>query len=394
VVFPVVFAPLVASPVLQHALSAIFISHLSHLLAVLVLYYLTLQLFPSRSKRAEQLAFTTACLHILSPAGLFLSAPNAESPFAFFNFLGLLCYTRAHLSHPRDSSTVNLRSCFWTLAAGLTFGCSTTIRSNGVLNGLLFLWDAATCALRFPQSEKKLVEVAQLSCVIVAGLFIGAGMALPQAVAYLEYCTAGNTRPWCGRLPPSIYSWVQEYYWDVGFMRYWTLNNLPLFLLAAPMLALLTYTAIPPLRAYTINAMEQFKKSSVRSADNSLVEIVARLALPQLVLTVLATTTFHIQIINRISSGYPLWYIALANAMICHDDKPRIEVEDEHANIKRDQNSSISKPAKPQPLIESGLEKLLPSFRASRNQPQWIVRSMIMYAIIQGGLYASFLPPA
>lgn len=75
--------------------------------------------------------------------------------------------------------------------------------------------------------------------------------------------------------------------------------------------------------------------------------IVTSLALPQLVLAVLALTSYHVQIITRISSGYPLWYIWLAFKL---QDRPR---------------------------------------RASL-----VIRWMVIYALIQAGLYACFLPPA
>jgi phosphatidylinositol glycan class V len=40
--------------------------------------------------------------------------------------------------------------------------------------------------------------------------------------------------------------------------------------------------------------------------------IVLRLAIPQGILAILALTNLHVQIINRICSGYPVWYWFLA----------------------------------------------------------------------------------
>lgn len=81
-----------------------------------------------------------------------------------------------------------------------------------------------------------------------------------------------------------------------------------------------------------------------------------RFALPQLLLAVLACTSFHVQIVNRVSSGYPVWYIMLAIA---------IEVTSARATNGND-----------------------------GTMEQWIVRAMVGYAIVQAGLFASFLPPA
>ena len=81
-----------------------------------------------------------------------------------------------------------------------------------------------------------------------------------------------------------------------------------------------------------------------------------RLALPQLVMTMLCLTNFHVQIINRVSAGYVLPYIFVADAVFD---------EDKHRGGSR------------------------PIFH-----PQAWIRLTVMYALVQGGLFASFLPPA
>lgn len=82
------------------------------------------------------------------------------------------------------------------------------------------------------------------------------------------------------------------------------------------------------------------------SLDRSLLWV---LALPQLVLALLALTSYHVQIITRLSSGYPLWYIWLAGR-ICDTAYHRIS--------------------------------------------KAVFRWMVIYTMVQAGLYASFLPPA
>ena len=83
---------------------------------------------------------------------------------------------------------------------------------------------------------------------------------------------------------------------------------------------------------------------------------VRRLLVPQLVLAILALTTYHVQIITRLSSGYPTWYWWLAS-WILEDRKVQV----------------LGKQWSP---------------------PKIILQWMICYALIQGGLFASFLPPA
>lgn len=91
--------------------------------------------------------------------------------------------------------------------------------------------------------------------------------------------------------------------------------------------------------------------------DNSaIVHLVPELAIPQFVLAIAAATSFHVQIINRIASGYPTWYLVVATWL----------VEEQSTSI----NSKV------------------------RHRSQWISRAMVVYAITQGMLFANFLPPA
>lgn len=81
-----------------------------------------------------------------------------------------------------------------------------------------------------------------------------------------------------------------------------------------------------------------------------------RLAVPQCWLAVMAVLCFHVQIITRISSAYPLWYIWLISRI-------RDSVSGGYINTR---------------LI----------------QGKTIVRWMVIYAVVQAALFASFLPPA
>lgn len=76
---------------------------------------------------------------------------------------------------------------------------------------------------------------------------------------------------------------------------------------------------------------------------------VRTLAATQILLAVLAITNYHVQIISRLSSAYPVWYWWVAS---CIMDKQR------------------------------------------QGWGYGITVFIIMYASIQGGLFASFLPPA
>lgn len=123
----------------------------------------------------------------------------------------------------------------------------------------------------------------------------------------------------------------------VGFLRYWTLSNVPLFLLATPSLILLLYSSG--------TAIGQLWRRTGQTDSGQW--LVSQLAIPQLVLASLAITNYHVQVITRFSSGYPWLYIWLAK-QIC-----------------------------------SGWRYAGPS-----------LRFFMLYGLIQAALFASFLPPA
>jgi phosphatidylinositol glycan class V len=86
----------------------------------------------------EEIGFISAALHVLSPAGLFLTAPYAESLFSLLSFLGYVFYV---FSCERPSTYRDYRNDARLLASGVFFGLATTVRSNGVLAGLIFAFD-------------------------------------------------------------------------------------------------------------------------------------------------------------------------------------------------------------------------------------------------------------
>ncbi|KPM34742.1 GPI mannosyltransferase 2 [Neonectria ditissima] len=316
---------------------AIALAHASHLGAVLALHQLTVVVCGDR-----RLAFVAAAVHVLSPAGLFLSAPYAESPFACLSFVGNLLFALGFKAAP-DS----LRRNAAVVAAGAVFGLATTFRSNGLFGGLLFAVEAVRCFLSFVASPG-FARLLRLVAPVLGGLFVAAGTVIPQAVAWVRYCGANapeaDRRPWCSHLIPSIYTFVQAEYWNVGFLKYWTPNQIPMFLLAAPMLTVLIESGIDLLQEPS-----QGRRLLGPAAGEQYRTFVRTLAATQILLAVLAITNYHVQVISRLSSAYPVWYWWVASCLM---DKKR------------------------------------------QSWGYGITVFIIMYASVQGGLFASFLPPA
>lgn len=132
-----------------------------------------------------------------------------------------------------------------------------------------------------------------------------------------------------------------------GFLRYWTLPNVPLFAFGLPMLSIMIISAYSAL----------FTSTSPAKVASASTHTLKRLALPQMITALIILTCSHVQIITRLSSGYPLIYWWLASQ-----------------------------------LVDTASGKISKS--TGKWWPQGVTRWMVMYAMIQGGLFASFLPPA
>lgn len=207
------------------AMVGIVLSHAAHWWSVLLLYDVSkLVFFPAGARETEMEGFAvlSAVFHILSPAGVFLSAPYAESLFAMLTFGGAFWYSRGRRCFARGDE---LMGAIWIFGCGLVFGLSTLMRGNGLLSGFTLVYELVVCLqglLRLSKKSRGLKDdLARtlLARSIVIGLS-GVAMALiaswPQFVAYQEFCSGqeeGVRRRWCSAFIPSIFTFVQAESW-------------------------------------------------------------------------------------------------------------------------------------------------------------------------------------
>jgi Gpi18-like mannosyltransferase len=187
------------------------LSHVAHYLSVLALYRLSANIFGHATATQHLICFLSAALHIISPAGAFLSAPYGESIVSFLNITGFYLYSSSLIAE-RNGAT-RLRD-IRVLTSAVLFAAATMARSNGILSGFLFAYDAAVLAWKILTKGPTLHTTVRLAVVIVGGCIVGSGIVIPQILAYRMYCMSeGDLRPWCEWTLPSIYGWVQNHYW-------------------------------------------------------------------------------------------------------------------------------------------------------------------------------------
>ena len=169
-------------------------------------------------QRFTVLGLVSACLHIVTPAGMFLSAPYAESLFSLLQFSALYLYSSSKKMRPASSWSIltNLN----LLTSGLLFGLATSVRSNGLFSGILYAYDAIETMIALLRTRTcDSTRIRRLLFTILAGMSVAAGAIYPQYLAYLDFCTGSQIEngkepsPWCTKYLPSIYAWVQEKYW-------------------------------------------------------------------------------------------------------------------------------------------------------------------------------------
>lgn len=279
-------SPLV-SEVYLRVFAGVLLVNISHIAAALVLYRLTRRMF-----RSERFAQLSALLFTWNPASAFLTSVYSEAPFALCTFAGLLSHCRRQKYRA---------AFFWCLAA--------LLRSNGVLLGGFFAFDVLSSILR----RRRVVHSLTVSSIRI--LIVLAGFLATMLQGYYNVCTV-HDRPWCHTRLPDIYRFVQDHYWNVGFLRYFVAGNIPNFLLAAPVVILslfciVEYIGHDPMRmVYLMNTIDdgEGRKKTLFLSEQRLLPHIVLLSF----MLAYSLLFVHVQIITRIFTFMPVipWYLA------------------------------------------------------------------------------------
>lgn len=212
----------------HNALStSILVTAIVSMTSPVLLYIVTQRLTDDRvaSKCAALLS-----IFAFSPSTLLLPTPEP-----FFSFSALLGHIFVSYSETaaRPHGFTSL-----IIAAALAFGSATAFRANGILLAGFLLWRMrwthTQTAGRVPAVHMAILMTSIMPLAILPFM-------ISQVWSYWRFCddrVGQAQRPWCSRGIPSIYNFVQETYWDVGYLKYWRWDQLPNWVLASPVLLL------------------------------------------------------------------------------------------------------------------------------------------------------------
>ncbi|KFQ47806.1 GPI mannosyltransferase 2, partial [Nestor notabilis] len=389
-------------------LSAVLLNSLFSVLAAAALYQLGCVVLQCRS-----VAFLAAILFSVSPANVFMAAAYSESMFAFLAF-----------------------SAMWQLEkgqswlSGLLFSLAAGVRANGLVNAGFFLYSCSKCfALQlqvgsgsmrtFPQLWKQLLSVASSVVLMCAGVFLP--FALFQYYAYMRFCGPGTSPeqtvpkplvqlaldkgyslaapngvkpPWCSQQVPVVYSYIQDTYWNVGFLRYFELRQIPNFLLALPVTLLgswaaCTYIIANPRHCLTLGLERRKSEEEGKPRAGFCCPAVFVYVVHATVLLAFGFFCMHVQVLTRfLCSSSPILYWFPAPRL--HEYEPLLwsEGTDDQTSASRCEESLLGKSGS----CENPVVRLLLNYRSITLLSTCILGFFLSYWLLGLVLHCNFLP--
>ncbi|CAG9790893.1 unnamed protein product [Diatraea saccharalis] len=217
-----------------------------------------------RVLRSECKAYKATVLYCVNPASIFFSAPYSETLFAWMSFYTML----------KCTENETLRFANIDITSSLPAGFSMITRSNGSVNLGFILYTSFKNVIektipeilyKYKTLKRRIILPFLLLPLLTTcvALFLSIVIALlpfllVQVYNYFKYCVHNDHNlpeflfnseyvlpgsaesPWCNYSLPFAYSYIQSNYWDVGFFKYYQLKQIPNFMLASPILLLVT----------------------------------------------------------------------------------------------------------------------------------------------------------
>lgn len=169
-----------------------------------------------KTVKDEKVSALAVVMFCLNPASVFYSAVYTESLFAMFTWWGMV----ALAVHTESRESNSFFPWYW-LSVGM-FTMASAVRSNGTLAVWFLVYHLIRETLEstkaWDEELKKIVRTA-VGCCMVCGPYVAM-----QYKGWLTFCSSGSKvdmPDWCYRNIPSVYTYVQATYWDVGFLNFY-----------------------------------------------------------------------------------------------------------------------------------------------------------------------------
>ncbi|XP_053124322.1 GPI mannosyltransferase 2 isoform X2 [Hemicordylus capensis] len=398
-------------------LSAALLNSLFSVLASWALYELGCAVLQCHRK-----AFLSAIFFCLTPANVFMAAAYSESMFALLVFGAMWQLEKGRR---------------WT--STLLFAVATGVRSNGLINAGFLLYSRTKHFASQLQAETgsgtKLWQIPRQFLIWAASLVVMSipvflPFALFQFYAFLKFCKPsispefalpepllqlavekgyrvaglkGVEPQWCSWDLPVLYTYIQDAYWNVGFLRYFELKQIPNFLLAAPTIVLGSWAAWRYIRANPwhclVLGLLRRKAGGVKREDSGkpaagfcspgvLVYLVHAMAL-----LIFGTFCMHVQVLTRfLGSSSPVLYWFFAHLL--HDHEPLLQNRDQstgHATLhfeKPSLGNSLPSGNRNENLVLA----LLSNWRQTTTLTKCILAYVLSYWLLGLVLHCNFFP--
>ncbi|XP_057196189.1 palmitoyltransferase ZDHHC18-A [Triplophysa rosa] len=366
----------------------------------------------------RKLALIAVLMYCLTPANVFMVAGYSETLFAGLTFEGLCLLEKG-----------------FTFGSCLLLGFATGARANGLVNAgfLLYLTLQRRLAHTRPLS-KGAIESSRwchyawaLARFLLTGAFYSAVIALPfclfQFYGYQTFChptfthkqvpplllnlaeekgyrvpdALSPTPIWCQWRIPLLYSYIQDVYWDVGFLRYFHLKQIPNFILALPiatlgLVASYTYIKATPVFCMYLGLGDKGKHTKTHGFYNPRVFVYV---VHSSVLLLFGVFCMHVQVLTRfLASSSPVIFW-ISSHLLCQYE-PLLQDENrlnpDQRQQQKDHLKSGAKSAKDWMCSNNQIIYLLMHWRSCSFYTRCILGYFISYWFLGLALHCNFLP--
>ncbi|XP_052573981.1 GPI mannosyltransferase 2 isoform X2 [Peromyscus californicus insignis] len=224
----------------------------------------------------------------------------------------------------------------------------------------------------------------------------GSAHSIPEPLVQLAvdkgYRVTGEEEPpWCSWDLPLVYSYIQDVYWNVGFLRYYELRQVPNFLLAAPVAVLVvwatwTYVTTHPWLCLTLGLhRSKDSKTLEKSHPGFLCPKVFVYLVHAAVLLLSGSLCMHVQVLTRfLGSSTPIVY--WFPAYLLQNQEPLLKSVD----TVPEKLAENSPPRQKTP--RNCIMKLLYNWKACSPVTRCILGYFLTYWLLGLLLHCNFLP--